>query len=353
MYVAGTLTWEVAGWNPTVETNLYFKNIQNTFAIFSYILKFYYISVSGKSVIHFITSPSQESTSTPKDIGKQLANRLASLRQYLKHTHLKLRPLSHTTLQHVGDLLPSLTAEKPVTMQDTVMAEPHPSPVLHRKGNGVGEGPEPKILRAGSSAKTKTKPAIKRSPLPTGNTWKKITPSRSRRNRMRGFAGIGNGGGVDTDSSTSEDTGYSDWMSNKGSLERDGKAQAAVTSDPGVVTSMMDYMLCDESPRLWKVSLHCWSSNLLRSSLCILIRHWCKLSFKFLEKVSIFHAQKHFSLKYWFSVFVWSPRLWTFIWDIEPKNNLSMHNARVKKLISAFSVVTKVFNVYMRHWKIK
>lgn len=207
------------------------------------------LAVSAKSVIHYITSPSPESTSSPKYLEKQLAGRLAALQHYLNHTNLKLRPLSHTNLQHVCDFLPNLTDEEDdaISMQETHLGEPCYTLNEQGGGNGTGCHPEMKLSSGNSSVKTKTK-STKRTPLPPGNKWNKATPSRSRRRRIRVFAAGGGGGANNaggTESSSSEDTGYSDWMSNKGSLERDGKAPPAMTPDPGVVTSMIDYMLCE------------------------------------------------------------------------------------------------------------
>ncbi|XP_033628126.1 uncharacterized protein LOC117290700 isoform X1 [Asterias rubens] len=205
------------------------------------------VDVSGKSVIHYITSPSPDSTNSTMDREKQLAERLGALQDYLNHAQLKLRPLSYTSLQHVCDFLPDLTEEEEDdanSMQETHLREP--CYALHKQGhsNGAGCPQEGKVSPGNLSSKTKK--STKKTTLPPGNKWKKAMPSRSRRSRMRFFAAGGSGGGANaggTESSSSEDTGYSDWMSNKGSLERDGKAPPAMTSDPGVVTSMIDFML--------------------------------------------------------------------------------------------------------------
>ena len=139
------------------------------------------------------------------------------------------------------------------SMQDAVGEKPGQS--RRSWDRGVAEPAEATDVRAGGSGRSKTKPARK-STSPSGK-GKRPASSRTRRHRGRASGvggslggGTAGGGGLgETDSSSSEDTGYSDWMSNKGSLERDGKAPAgAMTSDPGMVTGMIDYMLGDEEP---------------------------------------------------------------------------------------------------------
>ncbi|XP_022091307.1 uncharacterized protein LOC110979629 [Acanthaster planci] len=212
-----------------------------------------------RSVLHFIWSPSPDASKTATDFSQCLAMRVAALRQYIKHTQLKLPPLTRTTLQHVSDLLPVFVEEDNEdelgTLQDAVKEKPCQT---QGKKSWDREGAEPTEVtnvRVNASSRSKPKPARK-SPSPLGKV-KKVAPLRSRRHRGRAMGvGGGLGGGAiggeglgETGSSSSEDTGFSDWMSNKGSLERDSKAPTgAITSDPGVMTGMIDYMLGDEEP---------------------------------------------------------------------------------------------------------
>ncbi|XP_033628134.1 uncharacterized protein LOC117290700 isoform X2 [Asterias rubens] len=138
------------------------------------------VDVSGKSVIHYITSPSPDSTNSTMDREKQLAERLGALQDYLNHAQLKLRPLSYTSLQHVCDFLPDLTEEEEDdanSMQETHLREP--CYALHKQGhsNGAGCPQEGKVSPGNLSSKTKK--STKKTTLPPGNKWKKAMPSRS------------------------------------------------------------------------------------------------------------------------------------------------------------------------------
>ncbi|XP_038072113.1 uncharacterized protein LOC119740771 isoform X2 [Patiria miniata] len=236
-------------------------SVQATHTPWCYFLIQPILETSGRSVFHIIWNPSTDQVT--KDVSKCLATRLAALCQYIKLTQLKLPPLTSSTLQHVGDLLPLFTEEdedEPIGTQDAVAEEPRQSRSSKARKQGWDRGTgEPPEGTARTNSRSKAKPGRK-SLSPSGKV-KRTVPSRGRRQRGRvpgvgggglaagggSFAGAGDGVG-NTASSSSEDTGYSDWMSNKGSLERDGKAPGVVTSEPGVVTGLMDYMLCDEEP---------------------------------------------------------------------------------------------------------
>ncbi|XP_033628142.1 uncharacterized protein LOC117290700 isoform X3 [Asterias rubens] len=127
------------------------------------------VDVSGKSVIHYITSPSPDSTNSTMDREKQLAERLGALQDYLNHAQLKLRPLSYTSLQHVCDFLPDLTEEEEDdanSMQETHLREP--CYALHKQGhsNGAGCPQEGKVSPGNLSSKTKK--STKKTTLPPG-----------------------------------------------------------------------------------------------------------------------------------------------------------------------------------------